>query len=255
MIHSDLYSLLLRLLSGGLLGLGSACLAGHFGWRAAERMPGESRWPHCLFCLERLNLDEMIPILGWILRKRAFLFPCPCGARRRQGTQPLIEFLGFALGAGVAALAPWSASLVPLAIGLGLLPAIALIDIHFGVIPDGLNMLVAVCGFLWLAMGGGNLAFGLVTAGLLLGLGLFLALIYSRWRGREMLGLGDVKFFAAAGLWLQMQTAPWFLAVAGITGVATAYLWKRAGGGKELPFGPALCLALAACIFYRICMA
>ncbi|HUY68888.1 MAG TPA: A24 family peptidase, partial [Alphaproteobacteria bacterium] len=158
-------------------------------------------------------------------------------------------------GAGVAALAPWSASLVPLAIGLGLLPAIALIDIHFGVIPDGLNMLVAVCGFLWLAMGGGNLAFGLVTAGLLLGLGLFLALIYSRWRGREMLGLGDVKFFAAAGLWLQMQTAPWFLAVAGITGVATAYLWKRAGGGKELPFGPALCLALAACIFYRICMA
>jgi prepilin signal peptidase PulO-like enzyme (type II secretory pathway) len=246
--------ILLRLLVGGACGLAGASFAGHLGWRAADRLPGESRWPHCAFCLKPFPFDELLPLLGWLMRKQPFSFFCPCGERRGLWVQPLIEALGFMLGLGAAAVTPWSASFLPLVFGLGLLPAIALIDLHFGIIPDELNFLMALLGFLWLLLGGGEIYIGLILGALLLGIGLFLALFYSRWRGREMLGLGDVKFFAAAGLWLRPELAPWFLALAGVAGVVTSFLWRRAGGGKELPFAPALCLALAASIFYRISM-
>ena len=177
---------------------------------------------------------------------------CPCGTKRGLWQIPLVELAGFALGLAGMALVGWSWLALPLIIGLGLLPAIALVDIRFGVIPDGLNLLIAIAGVAATALGGEDVAFALITSASLLGLGLFLALVYSRLRGREMLGLGDVKFFAAAGLWLQPMMAPWFLALAGGAGVIFSIAWRIAGGGKESPFAPSLCLALAACVFIQL---
>ena len=141
---------------------------------------------------------------------------------------------------------------IPLCLGLGLLVAIAMIDLHFGIIPDELNFLVAVFGCLWVLMGGGDIYVSLMMVAALLGLGLFCAIIYSRWRKQEMLGLGDVKFFAAAGFWLEPRTAPWFLALAGFSGALVGIIQKRLGGGEESPFAPALCFSLAACVLYQI---
>lgn len=86
----------------------------------------------------------------------------------------------------------------------------------------------------------------------MLAFGLFMALGYSKWRGKEMLGLGDVKFFAAAGFWLSLGLIPWFLSLAGFLGVLIGLIWKRAGGGREFPFGPALCLSLLGCVLYQL---
>ena len=67
-----------------------------------------------------------------------------------------------------------------------------------------------------------------------------------------MLGLGDVKFLAAAGFWLQPQNSPYFLIASGLFGALIGALWKRSGGGKEFPFAPALCLSLALIILYQL---
>ncbi|MGE3624192.1 MAG: A24 family peptidase [Bdellovibrionales bacterium] len=250
--HQHLVTLILHLLAGGLLGLVTAALAGHFGWRAADRMPGESRRPHCVYCLRPFEWHEIFPFFGWALRRRTLSLPCPCGVRTGMWPQPAIEMTGLVLGMAAMFLSGWGWATLPLIVGLGLLPAIALIDMHFGIIPDGLNLMVAVTGLGWAWLGIGDIYAGLIAAVGLLALGLFLALVYSRLRGREMLGLGDVKFFAAAGLWLPFEIAPWFLAIAGGLGIAFGFLWRHAGGGKELPFAPALCAALAACVFYQL---
>ena len=147
----------------------------------------------------------------------------------------------------------WSWAALPLCIGIGLLPAIALIDFHFGIIPDEHNLLLGLFGILFVWMNDADLYLATAVAAALLCLGLFFALVYSKWRGREMLGLGDVKFFAASGFWLHMHSAPWFLAAGGLVGVVFNVVWQRFGGDKQFPFAPALCASLAGCIIYQLC--
>jgi leader peptidase (prepilin peptidase) / N-methyltransferase len=243
---------ILQILAGGGLGLFAASFAHQFGTRACDRMPGESRWPHCFYCLKPLTWQESFPLIGWLLRPDVRDMPCPCGKRIDQWPQPIVEIIGFFLGLIGMYLANWTPAAMPLCLGLGLMAAIAFVDLQFGLIPDGLNLLLALDGLWWLWKSGGDFYMALVISGFLLVVGLFCALIYSKWRGREMLGLGDVKFFAAAGLWLPLSTAPWFLALAGVFGVAMSILWRRAGGGKEFPFAPALCLSLVVCFLYPL---
>lgn len=240
---------ILQLLTGGGLGLFMASVAHLFGTRAADRMPGESRRPHCFYCLKPLTWQESFPLFGWLLRPDLATLPCPCGKRTGLWTQPTAEIIGFVLGIIAMYLADWSVAAAPLCLGIGLLVAIAFVDLQFGIIPDGLNILLAIIGAWWVWKSGGDFYMALAVAGSLLAVGLFCALVYSRWRGREMLGLGDVKFFAAAGLWLPIEAAPWFLALAGILGVIVSIIWRYAGGGKEFPFAPALCLSLILCLF------
>lgn len=240
-------------LVGGALAMTSACLASYFGMRAAERLPGESFLPQCLYCQRPLGWHEAFPFFGWMLRKNAKDLPCPCGRRTGMWLHPLTEVIGLFLGVMAINLTGLDFSTVPLCLGLGLLPAIASIDTAYGIIPDALNGLLAFFGFLWLIAVSDDLFMNLIgSAGLLL-FGLTLAIVYSKLRGKEMLGLGDVKFFAAAGLWLPIELIPWFLAVAGFLGIITGLMWHTMGdGGKEFPFAPALCISLALCTFYAL---
>lgn len=250
--NHHMISNILHLLAGGTLGLMAASLANSIGWRSADRLPGESRWPHCVFCLRRFNWQDIAPLFGWVLRADNLSLPCPCGKRKELWQQPTAEFLGFILGLVGIYLTGWSLMAVPLCLGLGLLVAIAMIDLHFGIIPDGLNLLIGLLGFCWVWLSGGDIYMALIVASSMLALGLFCALVYSRWRGKEMLGLGDVKFFAAAGLWLQPENAPWFLTAAGFIGAIIGITWQKISGNKESPFAPALCLSLAGIILYQI---
>ena len=78
---------------------------------------------------------------------------------------------------------------------------------------------------------------------------------YVGWRtgrgGDEALGLGDVKFAAAAGAWVGWQGLAWFMLLGAVLGLflALAAFLARRGTEDEsfdlIPFGPALCLALA----------
>lgn len=242
---------ILHLLAGGGLGLFAAGWALSYGWRSADRLPGESRSPHCVFCLRPLTWQEIFPLFGWLLRYAPLSFPCPCGLRKNQWQQPACEMMGFALGMLAMYLQDWSLAALPLCIGIGMLPAIALVDFHFGIIPDGHNLLLGLFGFLFVLTSGADIFMGLIVVGALLSVGLFFAILYSKWRGREMLGLGDVKFFAAAGFWLHIHSAPWFFAGGGLIGLLFSIWWSRHSDDKQFPFAPALCAALTLCILYQ----
>ncbi len=243
---------LLHLLAGGGIGLVSASLAMSFGARSADRMPGEGRMPQCLYCSRPLTWQEASPLLGWLLRPDTKTLPCPCGLRTGLWMQPAAEIAGFLIGLIAMYFQDWSLPALPLCIGLGLLPAIALIDFHFGVIPDGLNLLLGVCGLSFIFLRGEDYYMGMVSSAILLLLGLFFALVYSKWRRQEMLGLGDVKFFAAAGLWLHPHTTATFLALGGAFGILFNLVWRRISNEKQFPFAPALGLSLFLCVIYRL---
>ncbi len=127
-----------------------------------------------------------------------------------------------------------------------LLAAVIWIDARRLVIPDPLNAAIFTTGVgaaLWTgqpsplsaaaASVGGAAALWLVREGV------------SRRVGREAMGLGDVKFVAAAGVWIGLAALPAMLFIASAAGLAYALVRKGADDAR-IPFGPFLAIGAGA---------
>jgi leader peptidase (prepilin peptidase)/N-methyltransferase len=127
---------------------------------------------------------------------------------------------------------------------------LAWIDIHHGIIPDWLNATIAGLGLSKAVLAGGVLA-GLDAAceGAAIGLVFWLLRrLYFALRKIQGLGLGDVKFLAAAGLWIGVAGLPVLLMVAALTALACAGAMQLAGrqltAQTSMSFGPFLAIGL-----------
>jgi len=127
---------------------------------------------------------------------------------------------------------------------------LAWIDIRYGIIPDWLNLTIAGLG-LSKAVTIGGLPAGLEAAceGAAIGaIFWLLRRLYFALRGVQGLGLGDVKFLAAAGIWSGVGGLPMLMRVAALTALACAGLMQLAGrqltGQTSLSFGPFLAIGL-----------
>lgn len=141
---------------------------------------------------------------------------------------------GWRFGAGIEAVAM---------IGLGTaLARLSLIDIERRLLPDRLVLPLLWTGLV-LNAGGVFTPPAMAILGAALG---YLSLEacrrgYRRLRGREGLGGGDVKLFAALGAWLGCGALAPVLALAAPLGLLWGVLARS--GAATIPFGP--CLALA----------
>ncbi|QQR69491.1 MAG: prepilin peptidase [Alphaproteobacteria bacterium] len=137
---------------------------------------------------------------------------------------------------------PWDVLLLAAA-AMGVLVTLATIDARCGLLPNRLNLTLALLGLAWAFLGHGHL-WNLASALFLGGTGSLVLLIGRRWRGVDMIGMGDIKFLAMAGLWLPPWTVGWYMAGAGVMGVLTHVVLGRLERNQAAPFGPALCTAL-----------
>lgn len=132
-----------------------------------------------------------------------------------------------------------------------LMLAIAVVDARSLIIPNGLNLAAFLLALAAAAIGaspaswpGAALAVGLaMIRAAVLGLA-FLALraLYGRLRGREGIGLGDVKLAAVAGAWLDWPLMPVAVEIAALAALAVYALGRWAGqrpfdAAETLPFG------------------
>jgi leader peptidase (prepilin peptidase)/N-methyltransferase len=127
---------------------------------------------------------------------------------------------------------------------------LAWIDISRGIIPDWLNLTIAGLGLSKAVILAGPLA-GLEAAGEGVAIGAIFWLLrrlYFAFRKIQGLGLGDVKFLAAAGIWVGVAGLPLLLLVAALTALACASVMQLAGrqlsGQTSISFGPFLALGL-----------
>jgi leader peptidase (prepilin peptidase) / N-methyltransferase len=127
---------------------------------------------------------------------------------------------------------------------------LALIDIRRGIIPNRLNLAIAGLGLVRAVVDGG-VAAGIVALceGAAIGaIFWLLQWLYYRLRKTPGLGLGDVKFLAAAGLWIGIAGLPTLLLIATLTALGAAGMLKLAGRSMtrqtSLPFGPFLATGL-----------
>jgi leader peptidase (prepilin peptidase)/N-methyltransferase len=135
----------------------------------------------------------------------------------------------------------WTASIV-----LGIvLVLLSVIDIRIYRLPDVLTLPLIGAGLLfceyfhWDRLSGRFLA-AILGYALLFGF----AALYVRIRGREGLGLGDAKLFAASGAWLGLEGLPSVLLLASGTALSALLLAAVAGrrvtSSTRLAFGPFL---------------
>ncbi|HBH26489.1 MAG TPA: prepilin peptidase [Rhodospirillaceae bacterium] len=195
----------------------------------------------CPACGTTLTARDLVPVLSWLLARGRCRH---CGARISPA-YPATE-VGCALAA-LAIYATHGATLESalLMAALPLLAALLLVDLRAYLLPDILVMPIGLMG-LWLNPGLEHIAAAALYAALPWAVGWAM----SRVLKKDALGLGDVKFCAAAGAWLGLGPLPWFFVVAGVAGIALGATWRWAGRGAAFPFGPALIAALAVLLLW-----
>lgn len=68
---------------------------------------------------------------------------------------------------------------------------------------------------------------------------------YARLRGREGIGMGDVKLFAALGPWVYPTLIPFFLICVGGVGCIWGIILKIKGKAGYFPFAPSILMGCA----------
>ncbi len=129
------------------------------------------------------------------------------------------------------------------------LAVIAWVDFRRLVIPDVLNLSLAICGFAVSVAVQDKTAMNVVLeSGVTVGLFLLIGKIYSVSRARQGIGLGDVKFLGAASIWVGLLGIPWIILIASISGlmfvVSASVSGRVVSAESRIAFGPHLSLGL-----------
>jgi leader peptidase (prepilin peptidase)/N-methyltransferase len=198
----------------------------------------------CESCNRRLGPTELIPLLSWALQRGRCV---GCGAR--------IDWLVPGLELAALVVPVW-ASLVdppppiwPTAVLGWTLLCLAAIDARHYVLPDVLTLPLVAAGLVFAALDSRELAFDHCLAAIADAL-LFLAVRagYQAIRGREGLGLGDVKLMAAAGAWVGLDGSASVVLVGAAVALAGVAAKRLLGGtvarDEMVPFGSYLCAAI-----------
>ena len=201
----------------------------------------------CEACGKSLGARDLVPLLSW----------AGLGGKCRYCKAPISLFHPvIELGAILVAL--WSATVfsgTPLWISciLGwMLLALAATDILYFLLPDMLTLPLIAGGLLVNAgldarlLADQGLGAHLIGAAAGYAFIRILRFVYSRLRGREGMGLGDAKLFAAAGAWVSWQGLPSVLVIASLFALAAALVWRgrKIEAAQKVPFGAFLALGL-----------
>lgn len=130
-----------------------------------------------------------------------------------------------------------------------LLAAICAIDARFGIIPDKLVAAMAASGLLAVWLLDPDEVMHRIAEVIIVAVAMAALRAVYRWvRGYDGLGLGDVKFLAAATFWIGFRSLPALLLIAVASALASAFLLKSAryevDGRHAIPFGPHLAVGL-----------
>jgi leader peptidase (prepilin peptidase)/N-methyltransferase len=197
----------------------------------------------CPRCGHRISALENIPLVSfaWLRGK------CAACAQPISWRYPSVELLSGLLCAAVAWHFGFSLAVVGGLLLTWALLALSFIDYDHQLLPDDITL-----PLLWLGLAlnvvGTYTPLSSAVIGTLAGY-LSLWLIYQIFRlltGREGMGYGDFKLFAAFGAWLGWQQLPLIILLSSFLGalVGVGFIVLR-GRDRSLPipFGPFLCLA------------
>lgn len=198
----------------------------------------------CGHCGHQIRWYENLPVLSYLmLHGKCSACGKPIGLR-----YPLVE----AATAALFAYCAWRWGITPAtaawAVFSAAILALALIDWDTTLLPDDITLPLLWAGLIAAALGWTQLRLSTAMWGAVWGY-LSLWAIYHAFRlltGKEGMGYGDFKLFAALGAWFGWQALVPLILMASVIGAVTGIAMKLSGGlreGRYVPFGPFLALA------------
>lgn len=207
-----------------------------------------SRCPHCE---HPIRWYENVPVLSWLaLRGRCSACHAPISVR-----YPAVELATGALFAWCGWHWGWTWSAAAWCLFAAILVALTLIDWDTTLLPDDLTLPLLWAGLLASVLGWTMVPAVYAIWGAVAGY-LSLWLVYWAFKlatGKEGMGHGDFKLFAALGAWFGWQALVPIILMASVIGAIVGIGLKLTSGLREggvVPFGPFLALAgLTAMVF------
>ena len=194
----------------------------------------------CPACGTPIRAWQNVPVVSWLaLRGKCAACRAPISAR-----YPFVEVLAGAVAVLVAWRFGFSTALAAGLVYVWALLALAFIDYDTQLLPDDITLPLLWLGLLVNTVGTfvdlRSAVFG-AAAGYMI-----LWTVYWAFRilaGKEGMGFGDFKLFAAIGAWTGWQVLPFVILVAAGLGaiIGSIGLWlSRKGRDTRIPFGPFL---------------
>lgn len=207
-----------------------------------------SRCPHCE---HPIRWYENVPVLSWLaLRGRCSACHAPISVR-----YPAVELATGALFAWCGWHWGWTWPAAAWCLFAAILVALTLIDWDTTLLPDDLTLPLLWAGLLASVLGWTTVPAAHAVWGAVAGY-LSLWLVYWAFKlatGKEGMGHGDFKLFAALGAWFGWQALVPIILMASVIGAIVGIGLKLTSGLREggvVPFGPFLALAgLTAMVF------
>ncbi len=229
---------------------------GSFASAMAYRIPRDVSWVSarsaCTSCGHVLSALDLVPFFSWMfLRGRCR--HCRAAICWRY---PMIELCTLLACLLVQGMMGFHLASIILMMAMPFLVAMIAIDIEFMILPDQINIILGVLGAVFVVLTSPYapflaLKYAVLGAALYAGLVFVVGWVLGRVLKKEALGLGDVKFFAVAGVWLGVGLLPAFLILSGVCGVIMGAFWKVILKKDVFPFGPALIVSFVLCVLFQ----
>ena len=204
----------------------------------------------CRECQHPIGALENIPILSYlVLRGR-----CRACRTRISPRYPVVEAAAAIFAAGAAVHFGFSPQAFAAMLLLWTLLALSVIDIDHQLLPDNMTLPLVWAGLL-VNYFGVFVPLGTAVIGAMAGY-LSLWLLFHGFKlltGKEGMGYGDFKLFAAAGAWLGWQQLPLIILLASFVGAIVGIgfiVIKGRDRRLPIPFGPFICAGIVIALFW-----
>ena len=205
----------------------------------------------CPYCQHKIHSWENIPVISWLfLRAKCSSCSKPISAR-----YPTIELVSAILSAVSAWYFGWGVEAFSIIIFFWSLIVLTMIDFDHKLLPDSITLPLVWLGLLI------NLIyqpFTTIEPAVIGAISGYLSLWSLYWvfklvTGKEGMGYGDFKLFAAFGAWFGWQALPLIILLSSLVGAVVGIVMiVILGRDKQIPipFGPYLCGAALVYVFW-----
>jgi prepilin signal peptidase PulO-like enzyme (type II secretory pathway) len=217
---------------------------GSFVTMASYRIPRHMDliWQNsfCPHCNIKLSWTQLIPLLSWMIAAGK----CRTCGNHISMRYPLTEITLSLVFSVIYFQFGWSILSLLFCLSSVLLMILIIIDFEHYIIPNALLLALLPLAITTSLMQG-RMLLDIIISGLgYFMLGFTLRYLFLKLQNKEALGWGDVKFLLIIGLFLNIDSLPIFMLLAGLCGLFIALIWKIFKRGRAFPFGPALSFAL-----------